>query len=426
MQAERDQLKPEHLVQLHNPESRVSKEPSQLTHLTVGPGGILVGADKSSNTWTSAFVKTIPNIAALAQIWLVYITIQVHATGNLTLNEALLAYLEHLIECDHLYQWWAVADYHLAVSPALDHNPPHPSSPRTGWAEPLLQQALLTPATSSTQANHALAAAATMLACTVNKSTHDAMSVAHWQGYCHPSLQEDSIMRPTALYSPGQCLTTPSLCPPLATLPAGIIDLLPDLAADCLLSLIAGSSPPLPRLNTWCELPIFDATDIPAMRGTLQHRLWSTFLDLYPNQAFASQLQGALRHGVKLGYKGPLHHNACLDVVNLPMDSNDIHHLHCEIDTRLMEGRLCHVAEPINSRLVCTPVGVIPKPHSDKRQTIYHLSHPRKPGNRLPSINDGIHTSFVTIHYESLDAIMAFIHDHPSTSLWKADLEDAF
>ena len=114
-QVECNQLKPEHLVKLHNPESRVSKEPSQPTHLAVGPGGVLVGAEESSDTCTSAFVKAIPTIAALAQIWLVYIAIRVRGTGNLALNEALLAYLEHLIECDHLYQWHAVADYHLAV-----------------------------------------------------------------------------------------------------------------------------------------------------------------------------------------------------------------------------------------------------------------------------------------------------------------------
>ncbi|KAJ1026034.1 hypothetical protein NDA18_003694 [Ustilago nuda] len=102
-QVERDQLKPEHLVKLHNPESRVSKEHSQPTHLAVGPGGILVGAEESSDICTSTFVKAIPNITALAQIWLVYIAVRVHATGSLALNEALLAYLEHLIECDQLY-----------------------------------------------------------------------------------------------------------------------------------------------------------------------------------------------------------------------------------------------------------------------------------------------------------------------------------
>ncbi|SPO22772.1 uncharacterized protein UTRI_01450 [Ustilago trichophora] len=200
----------------------------------------------------------------------------------------------------------------------------------------------------------------------------------------------------------------------------------PDLASPILLSLIAGQSPPPPRPNTLCEQPIFEAADVPATIVTLQLSHWSNFLDLYPDQAFASQLRGALRHGVKLGYDGPLRHNARLDVTNLPMDSDDVHHLRREIEARLAEGRLRHVTDPASIQLVCSPVGVVPKPHSDKRRTIYHLSHPRKPGPRLPSINDGINTSFVTIHYESLDAIMDFIREHPSASLWKADLEDAF
>ncbi|KAJ1030879.1 hypothetical protein NDA18_002108 [Ustilago nuda] len=140
---------------------------------------------------------------------------------------------------------------------------------------------------------------------------------------------------------PGRHTAAPSSCPLLDTLPAGMVDLLPDLASDLLHSLITGMTPPPPRPNTLCEHPIFDATDAPAT-------------------------------------------------------------------------------------LVCSPVGVVPKPRSNKRRTIYHLSHPRKPGTRLPSVNDGIATSFVTIHYESLDTIMDFIHEHPSASLWKADLEDAF
>ncbi|SAM63116.1 uncharacterized protein UBRO_21037 [Ustilago bromivora] len=201
------------------------------------------------------------------------------------------------------------------------------------------------------------------------------------------SLRSETLFKPSSLPGwltiapslPGQRPTAPLFCPPLGTFPAGIIDLWPDLASDCLLSLITGLIPPPPRPNTLCELPIFDATNIPAM---------------------------------------------C--VVNLPMDSDDVHHLCHEIEAHLAEGRLRHVTNPVSSRLACSPVGVVPKPHSDKRRTIYHLSHPRKPGTCLPSFNDGIHTSFVTIHYESSDVIMDFICEHPSSSLWKADLEDAF
>lgn len=114
-QVERDQLKPEQLVKLRNPESRVSKEPAQEQGFTLGAGGTLSVTQETADTRTSSFIKAIPNIAALAQVWLIYTAIRVRHTGNIALNEALLAYLEHLIECDHLYTWRAVADYHLAV-----------------------------------------------------------------------------------------------------------------------------------------------------------------------------------------------------------------------------------------------------------------------------------------------------------------------
>lgn len=216
------------------------------------------------------------------------------------------------------------------------------------------------------------------------------------------------------------------LDPPSTSSASGIVDMPPSLATSTLLALLAGSPPP-PRPNTACELPIFDATDVPATVGTLDIRYWSPFLDQYPDQVFAAQLRGALRHGVKLGYDGPLRTSARLDVANLPMPDAGVQHLRREIEARLAEGRLRRVDDPAASQLVCSPVGVVPKPHSDKLRTIYHLSHPRRPGpHRLPSVNDGIHPSFVAIRYESLDAIMEFVREHPSASLWKADLEDAF
>ncbi|SAM64255.1 uncharacterized protein UBRO_21040 [Ustilago bromivora] len=163
----------------------VSKEPSQPTHLTVGPGGVLVGAKESSDTHTSAFVKTIPNIAALTQIWLAYITIRVHATGNLTLNEALLVYLVHLIECDHLYQWRAVTDYHLALGFVPSSQDQHLLKSygnlrplpqvQCGPTMPWLQPPPHMPALSA-------------------KAPNDTMSNARWQGYHQPSFQEGDLM----------------------------------------------------------------------------------------------------------------------------------------------------------------------------------------------------------------------------------------
>ncbi|SOV04536.1 uncharacterized protein UDID_17119 [Ustilago sp. UG-2017a] len=67
---EHDQLKPEHLVKLCNPESRNSREASRSTGLTL-PNRQLSVVNDSSNSQTSTFVKAIPSIAALAQVWLV-------------------------------------------------------------------------------------------------------------------------------------------------------------------------------------------------------------------------------------------------------------------------------------------------------------------------------------------------------------------
>ena len=156
--------------------------------------------------------------------------------------------------------------------------------------------------------------------------------------------------------------------------PQGIADMLSDSASTLLVSLLTGPAPPA-RPDTACELPIFERSNTPATVGSLKLEHWAPFLDLYPDQDFANQLRGALRHGALLGYSGPLHDNTRLEGSNLPMDSDDELHLCREIEAQMLEGCLRRVDNPSAARLVCSPVGVVPKPHSDKRRTIYHLSH---------------------------------------------------
>ncbi|SPC60915.1 uncharacterized protein UHOD_11194 [Ustilago sp. UG-2017b] len=156
--------------------------------------------------------------------------------------------------------------------------------------------------------------------------------------------------------------------------PQGIADMLSDSASTLLVSLLTDPAPPA-RPDTACELPIFDRSNTPATVGSLKLEHWAPFLDLYPDQDFANQLRGALRHGALLGYSGPLHDNTRLEGSNLPMDSDDELHLCREIEAQVLEGCLRRVDNPSAARLVCSPVGVVPKPHSDKRRTIYHLSH---------------------------------------------------
>lgn len=153
-----------------------------------------------------------------------------------------------------------------------------------------------------------------------------------------------------------------------------------DHATNFILASLTGSPPP-PRPNTLCELPIFNTNNMPATTGSLNPHHWDQFLIMYPDQAFTAQLHGALHHGVKLGYDRPLCSATHLEVTNLPMDNANIHHLHHKIDACLAEGHLCLVTEPATTKLVCLPVGVVPKPCSDKWCTIYHLSHPQNPGS---------------------------------------------
>ncbi|SPO28524.1 uncharacterized protein UTRI_04921 [Ustilago trichophora] len=252
-----------------------------------------------------------------------------------------------------------------------------------------------------------------------------------------PPLGVRSAPLPSASRSLPPSSALPQVGPPSTTQPAllssaaislpstGIVDMTPACASTLLASLLKGSPPP-PRPNTWCKHPIFNAADVPATIGSLSLQHWSHFLDLYPDQAFAAQLRRALQHGVKLGYTSPLCNASRLEVANLPMNNTDVLHLCREIEAQVLEGRLQPVTDPIGINLVCSLVGVVPKPHSNKRRTIYHLLHPRKPGKRLPSVNNGVDPSFVTLRYESLDVLMDFIRDHPSASLWKANLEDAF
>lgn len=109
-----DKLKPEWLVLLHNLESRVTKEPPRQAGIGLVDGQFTI-TEETSESCTSAFVKAIPNINALSQVWLVYTAIRTCHTQDTVLNEALLAHLESLIEYNALYTWKAIAEYHLAI-----------------------------------------------------------------------------------------------------------------------------------------------------------------------------------------------------------------------------------------------------------------------------------------------------------------------
>ncbi|SAM83479.1 uncharacterized protein UBRO_20767 [Ustilago bromivora] len=107
-------LKPECLILLCNPESHISKETPAQAGLVFMDGQVR-NAEESSEQCSSNFVKVIPNIWVLAQVWLVYTAIHIHHTQDLNLSNTLLAYLEILIEFNQIYSWKGVTKYHLAI-----------------------------------------------------------------------------------------------------------------------------------------------------------------------------------------------------------------------------------------------------------------------------------------------------------------------
>ncbi|KAJ1031639.1 hypothetical protein NDA13_002030 [Ustilago tritici] len=109
-----DTLRPERLVALRNPESRVTRETSQQPGLILSDGQFRL-PDDFSEARTSAFIKAVPNVRALTQVWLVYAAIRFSHTQDPLLMLAHLSHLEILVEFDAIYQWKAVAEYHLAV-----------------------------------------------------------------------------------------------------------------------------------------------------------------------------------------------------------------------------------------------------------------------------------------------------------------------
>ncbi|SYW81381.1 uncharacterized protein UBRO2_04251 [Ustilago bromivora] len=374
---------------------------------------------ESSEQRSSSFAKVIPNICVLAQVWLVYTAICIHHTRDLDLNNALLAYLEIIIEFNQIYLWKGVTKYHLAIchqrfdltfvptatknilsnraALAAGSSRPTPTPPRRVLNDRAMSPTTtgsgpavtLLPASSSPGsglANMMLPAfsppGSSLVDMLLPAPSSSGSSLADMLQPTSPSLGSGLTGGMFLVTSLGSGLvdqklsaTLPSTsCAPSASsamlvpsldffMPQGITDMSPDSASTLLVSLLTGPAPQA-HPNTACELPIFNHSDTPTTVGSLKLEHWAPFLNLYPDQDFANQLRGALHHGTLLGYSGPLHHTTWLEGSNLPMDLDDELHLCREIEARVLEGCLQWVNDPGAACLVCSPVGVVPKPHN--------------------------------------------------------------
>ena len=141
----------------------------------------------------------------------------------------------------------------------------------------------------------------------------------------------------------------------------------------------------------------------------------------HPNSSFVLKLCSDLRFSARLSYDGPRMSKFSKNLKSA-IDNPNI------VSTNLAkEVALCHTAGPFtnpsftNSQV--SPIGIVPKKHSDKFRTIFHLSFP-KTGE---SINSSIEKDNFSLQYIKIDdAIAALIQLGRGTYLAKTDIESAF
>ena len=141
----------------------------------------------------------------------------------------------------------------------------------------------------------------------------------------------------------------------------------------------------------------------------------------HPDPSFVLKLCSDLRFGARLGYDGPrkskFSKNLKSAIDNPTIVSNNL----------AKEVALGHTAGPFTNppfaNLQVSPIGIVPKKHSDKFRTIFHLSFP-KTGE---SINSFIEKDDFSLQYIKIDdAIAALIRLGRGTYLAKTDIESAF
>ena len=174
--------------------------------------------------------------------------------------------------------------------------------------------------------------------------------------------------------------------------------------------------------------PIFDEADISAAASPFDTAAWATVLASYPGD-LPTHLLGVMRHGIKIGYTGPLRQHGRSSCNNLPRSENEREAVKIEVKKRVDLGSF--IPPRPDHAFVASPLGAVPKPPAPdgslKFRVIHHLSHPRK---RHTSVNDGIASELVTLTYETLEPLFAeasaYAQRGQPMEIWKVDFADAF
>ncbi|SYW81930.1 uncharacterized protein UHO2_00419 [Ustilago hordei] len=423
--------------------------------------GFSVVKGQSTSTSNRQFIKAVPSFSTFGRLWVVYLSLRSSSSHDCDLPVSLGCFYQHVADLSEVFPRtespaMSLLSAHLVLagptppsglvstpscmpptSKECQHDlPPLPASNDPPPASTILDVTRFASLGTKVVALELTSGLASANICVspVEGSTHprrapvaplpmDPLPNRLWPTDLPPPWLSQAVpaaLRDDSPVPTGSILdiTTPLLVPPTAI---ALHQLIP-------LQTLQTLQPPA-HPNTTLNAPLYPDSGIPARHGTMQATVahWHQALLHYPDRLFVAQLLGAITHGVHLGYAGPLRRlGRFANPKNLPMDHKGETHVQVEIATHLLEGRLVEV-DPRACNLVCSPIGVVLKPHLSKLRTIHHLSHPRLPRpDQMPSVNDGIAPHFTSIRYASLANILAFIWENPGCRLWKSDLTDAF
>ena len=145
---------------------------------------------------------------------------------------------------------------------------------------------------------------------------------------------------------------------------------------------------------------------------------WEDLFRTHPDWLYACALVDIIRHGVRIGYKGP---DQFVISKNLASAESDPATPTADLLAQKAHNRL----KPINpdqlKRFICSPLGLVPKSVGGWRR-IHHLSFPSG-----SSVNDHIPAEWGALEYISFDEAIALVAaPGQGSTLIKRDLADAF
>lgn len=145
-------------------------------------------------------------------------------------------------------------------------------------------------------------------------------------------------------------------------------------------------------------------------------------LEGHPDQGFVLKLCVELKEGARIGYSGP---RIPRFSKNLPTAAQNPEIVSANL---LKEVQLGRTAGPFTSppfeNFQISPIGIIPKKHSNKFRTIFHLSFPKSGDS---SINHYISSEDFSLQYITIDKAISQIQNLGQfTFMGKTDIESAF